>query len=156
MQPIQTRSIGLTAPLKTSVIAGVVYGLSAFVIGFGLGAIRTLFIAPRVGATNAVLFEAPVILYASWIISRRCVSHLDVAANVANRVWMGTTAFCALISCELVLSTLAFGRSAADFFADYASPAGAIGLAAQVLFAIFPYLQAAAPAGRTEHYGTES
>ena len=141
-----------TGSLVTAVKAGVVYASSMFAIGFALGTVRTLFLAPRVGATYAVLFEAPVILCASWMVSRRCVSHLHVTAEPAVRIWMGVTAFGVLTACELVLSSLLLGGNAAAIFADYASAAGVIGLAAQVLFAMFPYLQTV---DQTEHHGTE-
>ena len=73
--------------------AGLVYGLSVFSIGFVLGAIRTLLVVPRTGATAAVLAEAPVILYISWIISRRLIIRFNVADKAASRILMGGIAF---------------------------------------------------------------
>ena len=53
---------------------------------------------------------------------------------------MGLVAFLVLLSAEMVLGTV-LSRSLADQLAKYGSPAGAIGLAAQVTFATFPIIQ---------------
>ena len=53
---------------------------------------------------------------------------------------MGLVAFLVLMSAEFGLGA-ALGRSLLDQFASYGSLAGAIGLAAQVLFAILPVIQ---------------
>jgi hypothetical protein len=45
-----------------------------------------------------------------------------------------------LMSAEVGLGAV-FGRSLADRLAAYKSPSGAIGLTAQVIFAIFPVIQ---------------
>jgi hypothetical protein len=49
-----------------SAVAGAVYFLVVFLLGFGLGTIRVLFVAPRLGQTTAVLLETPLMLAASW------------------------------------------------------------------------------------------
>jgi hypothetical protein len=53
---------------------------------------------------------------------------------------MGLVAFLVLMSAEVGLGAL-FGRSVVDQFASYGSISGAIGLAAQGIFALFPVLQ---------------
>ena len=57
--------------------AGALYAIIVFVIGFILGTIRVLLVAPRLGETIAVIIEAPVILTASWFVCRWCVKRLD-------------------------------------------------------------------------------
>lgn len=42
---------------------------------------------------------------------------------------------------ELALSVLAFGLTPAEYVAAWATPAGALGLSAQVVFALIPWLQ---------------
>ena len=113
----------------------------SFSIGFVLGTIRVLLFAPRVGETTAVIVEAPIMLTASWFVCRWCVNRLDVRRTVAARSWMGLVAFLVLMSAEVGLGGVVFGRSLVDQLAAYGSPAGAIGLAAQVIFAIFPVIQ---------------
>jgi len=85
--------------------------------------------------------EAPVMLIASWFVSRWCLDWLDVPRTVEARSLMGAVAFAVLISVEVCLAVLAFGRSTTEHLASYASVAGAIGLAGQILFATFPVVQ---------------
>jgi hypothetical protein len=54
---------------------------------------------------------------------------------------MGAVAFVVLMAAEFALGGLAFGRSAGEQVAAYGSAAGAIGLAAQIVFGLFPVVQ---------------
>jgi hypothetical protein len=116
------------------------YAVIVFLIGFILGTVRVLLLAPRLGETIAVTIEAPMILTASWFVCRWCVNRLDVAATVPARSLMGLVAFLVLMSAEVGLGAV-LGRSLVDQVAAYGSQAGAIGLAAQVIFAMFPVVQ---------------
>jgi hypothetical protein len=120
--------------------AGALYAVIVFLVGFILGTIRVLLLAPRLGETTAVILEAPIILTASWFVCRWCVGRLDVGRAVPARSLMGSVAFMVLMSAEICMGAV-FGRSLVDQLAAYGSPAGAIGLAAQVIFAIFPVSQ---------------
>jgi hypothetical protein len=53
---------------------------------------------------------------------------------------MGLVAFLMLMSAEVELGVV-FDRSMVDQLAMYKSPSGAIGLAAQVIFVMFPVIQ---------------
>jgi hypothetical protein len=57
----------LTAAVASAVVAyfGIVYAL-----GFALGTVRVLAVAPRIGELPAVLLEAPIMLAASWVTCR--------------------------------------------------------------------------------------
>lgn len=121
--------------------AGALYAITVFLIGFILGVIRVLLLAPRLGETTAVIIEAPIMLAASWFVCRWCVDRLDVRRAVPARSLMGMVAFVVLMSAEVGLGAGVFGRSLVDQVATYESPGGAIGLAAQVIFAIFPVTQ---------------
>jgi hypothetical protein len=120
--------------------AGALYAIVVFSIGFVLGTMRVLLLAPRLGETIAVIVEAPVILAASWFVCRWCVDRLDVRRTVSARSLMGLVAFLVLISAEVGMGAM-FGRSLVDQLDSYGYSAGAIGLAAQVIFAMFPVLQ---------------
>jgi hypothetical protein len=50
--------------------AGALYAIIIFVVGFILGTIRVLLLAPRLGETTAVIIEAPIMLAASWFVCR--------------------------------------------------------------------------------------
>ena len=119
--------------------AGALYAIIVFLIGFILGTIRVLLVAPRLGETMAVIIEAPIMLAASWFVCRWCVDRLDIAALVPAGSLMGLVAFLVLMSAEFGLGAV-LGRSLVDQVAAYGSLAGAIGLAAQVIFATFPVI----------------
>ena len=53
---------------------------------------------------------------------------------------MGLVEFLVLMATEIGLGAV-LGRSLVDQVAAYGSPAGAIGLGAQVIFAMFPVIQ---------------
>ena len=120
--------------------AGALYAIIVFLIGFILGTIRVLLLAPRLGETTAVIIEAPIMLAASWFVCRWCVDRLDVRRTVPARSLMGLVAFLVLMSAEVGLGAV-LGRSLVDQLAMYKSASGAIGLAAQVIFAMFPVIQ---------------
>jgi uncharacterized membrane protein len=130
--------IGALASIK----AGFAYGLIVFAVGFGLGTIRVLLLVPQLGATIAVLLEAPIILATSWLVSRRCAERESVRVDLGARMLMGAIAFVTLLFAEIGVSVVVFGRSLAEHLAGYQSVPGVIGLAAQICFASFPFLQA--------------
>jgi hypothetical protein len=131
-----------TAPLRAfgAAKAGALYAIIVFLIGFLLGTIRVLLLAPHLGETTAVIVEAPIMLTASWFVCGWCVDRLDVRRTAPARSLMGAVAFLVLMSAEAGLGA-GFGRSLLDQLAGYGSLAGAIGLAAQVIFAMFPVVQ---------------
>jgi hypothetical protein len=127
--------------MLASIKAGVVYFVVVFAIGFGLGTIRVLAITPRLGQTVGVLLESPLILTASWVACRKCISFFGVEYKLRSRLLMGATAFLLLILAELDVSIFVFGQPAAAFFNSHLSIPGEIGLIAQAAFAAFPVLQ---------------
>jgi hypothetical protein len=127
--------------MVAAIRAGIAYAIVVFLIGFGLGTFRVLLLIPQVGETVAVSLETPLMLAASWFVCRWCVDLLDVPRRVGARAVMGVVAFTVLMLAEFGLSALVFGRSEAEFAASYASVSGAIGLVAQIIFAIFPAAQ---------------
>jgi hypothetical protein len=120
--------------------AGALYAIVVFSIGFILGTIRVLLLAPRLGETTAVIIEAPIMLAASWFVCRWCVHRFDVRRTVPFRSLMSLVGFAVLMSAEVGLGAV-LGRSLVDQLANYGSLAGAVGLSAQVIFATFPAIQ---------------
>jgi len=119
--------------------AGAAYFAIVFLVGFALGALRTLVVAPRLGETLAVLLEAPVMLTVSWIVATWCVGRFEAPAAPIPRLAMGGAAFALLTMAELGVSLIFFHRSVAQHLAGYRSTAGAVGLGAQVAFAGIPF-----------------
>ncbi len=126
--------------LALSAKAGVAYAVTVFAIGFLLGTARVLLLAPHVGSTIAVSVETPIILTASWYVSSLWMKRLAVSAEFRTRILVGVVALVTLTILEVALSIGLFHRSIGEYLADLRSPAGVIGLAAQVCFATFPLL----------------
>ena len=120
--------------------AAFVYFAIVFAFGFALGTVRTLFLAPRMGALGAVLVEVPFMLAAAFVTCRWLLARYGIGPAIAGRSAMGGLAFVLLVGAELLLAVAGFGSSVADFFLAYATPAGMVGLAAQLVFAAMPML----------------
>ena len=122
--------------------AGVTYCAIVYLAGFVLGTLRVILIAPRIGATAAVVLETPIILAVSWFAARWCIAALSVSNALVGRLLMGGVGFCLLIAGEFGLSLFVFVCSWDDTLATFLSLLGVIGLFAQVLFGLLPLTQA--------------
>ncbi len=120
--------------------AGVIYFAAVFALGFALGVLRVVVLLPRLGGILAVLVELPLILAASWWICARILRRMPMSP--AEAATMGAVAFALLMSAEVAVSTLLAGRSLAAHLALYAEVPHLLGLAGQLAFAAFPWLQA--------------
>jgi hypothetical protein len=131
------------ASIKTSMLAGVAYFALVFALGFALGTVRTFVLqaAPSHGRLLGVLIELPIMLSASWYVCRYVVRRLAVASTVAARATMGGVAFLLLLVAEMLVGALLFGRTPGQHLALYSDPSYALGLAAQLGFALMPLLQ---------------
>jgi len=116
-----------------------VYLAAIFALGFVLGTVRTLWLAPAVGHLAAVALELPVMLGASWWLARRMAAHRPLTSRHAALA-AGGIAFALLMGLELALGVALFGQSAGEWLAALATPPGALGLAGQALFALMPAL----------------
>lgn len=128
--------------MKRTLAAAAAYFALVFGLAFLLGVVRTVFIAPRVGDLAAVLIETPLILLISWRAANWSIRQFSVPTGTSDRLGMGVVAFLFLMTVETVLSHLLFDRSVAQQLAAYATPAGAVGLAAQTIFGLIPLLVA--------------
>jgi hypothetical protein len=122
--------------------AGGAYFAVVFAVGFVLGTIRVLGIVPRIGETNAVLLELPLMITLSWFACAWLVRRFAVSPGVVPRLGMGGVAFTMLMLGELGASVFGLERTIAEHFASYRSVAAQLGLAAQLGFALFPLAQA--------------
>ncbi|MFP7571226.1 hypothetical protein [Marivita sp. S2033] len=124
-----------------SIAAGLAYGLSVFFLGFLLGVLRTLVLHPAIGEIPAVALEIPVILAASWMICATLVRRLSVPARWPERLIMGGVALACVLAGEVAVSVWMADRTLAEHVALYATPRSALGLLAQVAFALFPVMR---------------
>lgn len=122
--------------MRSVLVAGGAYGALAFLLGFVLGTLRVLVAAPRLGEIRAVLLELPVMLAASALLARWLVRRHAIAGPLQAAA-MGAMGFALLIACEAALA-LVLGQSPAQWLAAVAAPAGLVGLAGQVAFALLP------------------
>ena len=127
--------------MRASVAAGIVYAVVVFLVGFCVGAVRVLLVAPHVGEVSAVALEAPIMLAVSWIVAARSVQALRVPPSVLPRVVMGGVALVVLLLGEWVVAAAVFARSTAQFLGAYRTTAGGIGLLTQLAFAGLPLAQ---------------
>ena len=114
-------------------------------LGFALGTVRTLWLAPRVGALVAVALELPLVLSASARLAATLVRRHALTPPAAAA--MGLIAFVLLMISECGLSAL-FGQSGALWLASLTSPAGVLGLAGQMGFGALPWAIARRRVGR--------
>ncbi len=124
--------------MRRALPAAAAYFAIVFSVAFLLGVVRTLYIAPGVGAVAAVLIEAPVILFVSWFAAGWTIRRFSVPTRTPDRLMMGLVAFSLLMTVETAMSLLLFGRPLAQQFAAWATAAGAIGLLAQAAFGLMP------------------
>jgi hypothetical protein len=127
--------------MRKALIAGFWYFAAGFGAGYALGAIRVLFVEPRLGQDMAIMIEAPIMLAITWRLSGFFVRRFDVSLAATGRLLMGALALTLLLCAETLLG-LAMGQSLDAQIQNYDAPGKLIGLAAQILFALFPLLQA--------------
>jgi hypothetical protein len=127
------------AELTQTIRAGLAYFALVFAIAFLLGTVRTLWIAPALGATNAVLVELPVMLAASWFIARWLVRRMAIK-SVKEQMTMGVTAFATLMLAELGLAVVLLNQTAAVWFRELFGLPGILGLLGQIGFGLMPLL----------------
>lgn len=128
--------------MKRRTLAAAAYVAIVFSVAFIMGVVRTLFVAPITGDVSAVLIETPIILLVSWLAAGWCIRRFSIPAKTAARLTMGFAAFALLMAIETTMSLVLFSRPLAEQAEALATPAGAIGLLAQVAFALMPLLAA--------------
>jgi hypothetical protein len=136
-KPLKFGSSGLPSAVK----AGIYYFIIVFGAGFLMGALRVLVVAPAIGELGAVIAELPILLILSWIVCGFLVKRHSVKSTVSERVAMGGIAFLLLMLCEPTFAIFAFNRTAIEYFSQFRSLSGLVGLLGQVAFSTIPVLQ---------------
>lgn len=118
--------------------AGLAYWAVVFALGFVLGTIRVLWLAPLIGLLPATALELPVMLGASWLASGWLVRRF--AIDTANEALAaGGLAFALLMVAECALGVAMMGMTPAQWLAEFRQPHALLGLAGQLLFALMPW-----------------
>lgn len=124
--------------MKRALIAASAYFLALFALGFILGTIRVIFVAPRVGEFAATMAEVPVMLAAAFFICRWAIRRWQVSPAIGGRVAMVPWFLALLFAFEALLGATLFGRSVAEQWAAMSTPAGLVGISAQIIAALLP------------------
>ena len=120
------------------VIAAAAYWAAVFAFAFVLGIVRTLWLTPQIGALAAVLCEVPLTLAMSWWAARWITARYGIAGG-GEALALGLAAFALLMLAEVSLAGVLSGLTPDQWLRGMASPAGAVGLAGQVLFGLMPW-----------------
>ena len=121
---------------SAAIKAGVAYGVIGFGFGFAFGIVRTMLVAPAIGAFAAVAIEVPLMLAACTPLARWCLRRWSIAAPIAALA-MGLAAFATGMTCEFLFG-LALGQTPQAMLSALALPQGLLGLAGQIGFALLP------------------
>ncbi len=124
--------------LKHALIAGTVYFLALFALGFALGTIRVTIMVPRFGVLASTIVEVPFMITAGYFICGWAIHNWHVSRASALRWAMALWFLVMLIAFETLLGALLFGRTTSEQWATLATPAGMIGLSAQTITALLP------------------
>jgi hypothetical protein len=130
--------------MNRALLAGGIYALALFALGFLLGTVRVLLIMPMAGELAATLIELPLMLAAGFFTCRWIVRRWKVPAQSIVRLLMGLAFLLLLLALEMLLGLTLIGRSWAEQVSALRSTAGLAGLAAQIVSATFPLLVGAA------------
>ncbi|MDC8755413.1 hypothetical protein OIK40_12255 [Erythrobacter sp. sf7] len=120
--------------------AAVAYWAMVFALGFVLGTIRVLWLAPLVGLIPATALELPVMLAASWIVAGWLMQRFGISGG-GGALAMGLIAFALLLALECVLAGVLSGQTPAQWLAGLREPHALLGLGGQVVFAAIPWLR---------------
>lgn len=117
---------------------GVAYWAIVFAVGFVFGIIRTLLVAPHIGATAAVLLEVPLIVIVSATVAARLLRGRVLSWR--GRATMGMLALALTLASEAALANVLNHQSFARWAASLVAVPGIIGLAGQLVFATMPLM----------------
>ena len=116
------------------------YFAVVFVAGFLLGALRTVFVVPRIGDRFAELAESPLMLLVVYLVARRLVRRESKLAGQAEWFAVGCLALGLMLLSEFTVVLWIRGLSLSTYFANRDPVSGAVYLASLVVFAVCPWL----------------
>lgn len=117
------------------------YFSGVFFVAFVLGALRVIFVIPKIGAVAAVLIEIPIILIVSWLYFRYLLSKENTFYSHVDLFFVGFFSFLFLMITEYIFSIYFFHITAVQYFESMLTIHGLIGLLGQAAFASVPLWQ---------------
>lgn len=118
--------------------AGVIYFVVVFTLGFVLGTIRTLWVVPALGARNAELAEAPVMVLMSFLVARWIVSRWLHSLTSVGRLAAGLIALTLMVTTEFTVVLWIRGLTIREYWATRDPVSGTVYVISLVLFALMP------------------
>ncbi len=125
-----------------SLEAGVLYFAVVFGVGFVLGAVRVLWLLPRLGERLAELLEAPIMLIVIILAARWTARRLALPATPGKRLVVGLIALILLLGVEFGVVLWLRGLTLAEYFATRDPLAAMVYYAMLGVFAMMPLLVA--------------
>lgn len=122
--------------MSRELLAALVYVLLAFALGFVLGPVRELFLAPALGRVGALLVELPLLLAACWWMAPRVMRRVPPGMG---RLRAGFAALALLLVLEFTLGMALRGWDFAEWVRGFWTAHGAVTLAGYWVFALIPY-----------------
>ncbi len=122
--------------LKVSTI----YFAGVFAAGFVLGAIRTLWVVPALGARAAELIEAPIMLLVITFAARTIVRRQSQLAQWRQWLTVGLVALALLLAVEFTVVLRLRDLSLSEYFVSRDPVSGAVYVVLLGIFAVMPLL----------------
>lgn len=120
--------------------AGVLYFALVFSTGFVLGAIRTLWVVPRVGPRKGELLEMPLMLVVTIVAARWIVLHFAISSEVLVPLGVGGIALGFMLVAEFGLVLWVRRLSIRQYLATRDRVSGTAYYVMLGLFAVMPLL----------------
>lgn len=118
----------------------ILYFVIVFGAGFVFGVVRTLYLEPLVGKTEAVVIELPFLIAIMFFGAILAPRRSELEPTPLRLLGAGFGALFLQQCVDIILSTALGGSDAALQFAHLQTPAGRLYLGALVLFALMPIL----------------
>lgn len=131
---------GLAGETVTVVVGGgAAYFASVFLLGFGLGILRTLWLEPVLGVRWAELVELPVMLVAIYFVARWIARRFSLATRpVLVGFALGAVGLSLLLVAELTVVLSLRGLTVAQYVAGRDPVSGTAYALSLLLFAAMP------------------
>ena len=127
--------------IRRSLRAGAVYFLLLYALGFLLGAMRELLLAPRLGVVVASALEAIPMLAAIFHFAPLIARRFGIPPKSGGRLLMGVFGLVLLIGADIAMTRAMRGLSPQEWLAHFASIEGAIYAVLLACFAAMPWLK---------------
>ena len=119
--------------------AAALYFTIVFGVGFLVGPVRVLYVEPRVGATVAVLLEAPILVVAMVVSAKFMLRWIDVERPTALLA-IGVVALFMQQVADIAVGVLLRGMTIGDLMRQFATAPGMIYAMLLLAFLLMPLL----------------